>query len=125
MAPSPDPTSSLSTAAPSTTDPMGDAMTEEKKPQTNGNFINESLSLIPLLMSGMIFILCCWGWRCKKRGEGKKKEADEIVIQDATVVEEAGSRKASAPPAPPTLTAAPEPQRFSGTYSITVESESA
>ena len=47
------------------------------------------------------------------------------MIRDATVVEEAGSRKASAPPAPPTLAAAPEPQRFSGTYSITVESESA
>ena len=115
MAPSPDPTSSLSTAAPSTDGAMGDAMTED--PQTNGNFINESLSLISLLMSGMILIVCCWGWRCKRR---KKKEADEIVIQDATVVEEAGSRKASAPPAPPALAAAPESRTYSGTYRITM-----
>ena len=99
---------------------MGYAMTEEKNPQTNGNFINEGLSLISLLMSGMILIVCCWGWRCKRRWACEKKEADEIVIQDATVVEEAGSRKASAPPAPPALAAAPESRTYSGTYSITM-----
>ena len=38
----------------------------------------------------------------------------------ATVVEEAGSRKASAPPAPPALAAAPESRTYSGTYSITM-----
>jgi hypothetical protein len=69
--------------------------------------------------SGAIFILCCWGWRCKKRLE-YNKESDEIVIQDATVVEEGGSRKASAPPAPPALAAAPESRTYSGTYSITM-----
>ena len=55
------------------------------------------------------------------------KETDEIVIQDATVVEEAGSRKASvrasAPPAPPALAAAPESRTYSGRYTVTVESE--
>ena len=81
------------------------------------------MSLISLLMSGMILIVCCWGWRCKRRWECKKKEADEIVIQDAAVVEEAGSRKASAPPAPPALAAAPEPRTYSGRYTVTVESE--
>ena len=51
-------------------------------------------------------------------------ETEQIVVQDATVVEEAGSRKASAPPAAPGLAAAPESRTYSGTYSITVESES-
>ena len=47
-----------------------------------------------------------------------------LVVQDATVVEEAGSTKpsvrASAPPAPPALAAAPESRTFEGTYSITM-----
>ena len=72
------------------------------------------------MTTSAIFILCCWGWHCKKRCECKKKESDEIVIQDATVVEEGGSRKASAPPAPPALAAAPESRTYSGTYSITM-----
>ena len=96
-------------------------MTEGQKPKTKGNYIN-GWSLISLTTSA-IFILCCWGWHCKKRCECKKKESDEIVIQDATVVEEGGSRKASAPPAPPALAAAPEPRTYSGRYTVTVESE--
>ena len=99
-------------------------MTEAENPQTKENFINEGLSLVSLAMSGVIFILCVWGWRCKKRWECKKKESDDIVVQNATVVEEAGSTKpsvrASAPPAPPGLAAAPEPRTYSGTYSITM-----
>ena len=98
-------------------------MTEAENPQTKENFINEGLSLVSLAMSGVIFILCCWGWRCKKRWECKKKESDEIVVQGATVVEEAGSTKPSAPPAPPALAAAPEPRTYSGRYTVTVESE--
>merc|ERR1719174_446238 len=100
-------------------------MAEEENLQTKGNFIDEGLSVLSLAMAGVIFILCCWGWRCKKRWECKKKETDEIVVQDATVVEEAGSRKpsvrASAPPAPPALATAPESRTFEGTYSITME----
>ena len=98
-------------------------MTEGQKPKTKGNYIN-GWSLISLTTSA-IFILCCWGWRCRKRWECRMKETDEIVVQDATVVEEAGSRKASAPPAPPALAAAPEPRTYSGRYTVTVESERA
>ena len=54
--------------------------------------------------------------------------ADDVRAHDGrAVVEEGGSTKpsvrTSAPPAPPTLAAAPEPRTYSGRYTVTVESE--